>query len=310
MSKQVNYNTASATLPYYNSSISTLHEAAFIGDIDLINHLLDGNADPNAQNAEGTTPLHYASWWTSKKVIKLLLDRQADPNIQDIDKQTPLHYAPYYRDKRITELLLDRNANPDIQDNEGHTALHHATYSMDTETIKLLLKKKANPNIMDIKKETPLHHTVYAFTKHLDNLFSINNALNMYNEDIPLALERMEAPYIELIKLFLVEDNIDFTIENNKDQRIIDLMKIEENKEYIKSIIKKDSATALRHIMYSQYVEDNIHFTEDEKVELYDYVNNSALIKSARQFQSSEQNSITELSGLEDFNPNDTISSQ
>lgn len=53
------------------------------GKIDLAAMLLDGGADPNVQDDNGWTPLHWSAFWGHDDVCELLLCSQADPNVAD-----------------------------------------------------------------------------------------------------------------------------------------------------------------------------------------------------------------------------------
>ena len=49
-----------------------LHEAARLGDLDVVEYLIGKGADVNAKNSYGWTPLHEAAWQGRKAVTTLL----------------------------------------------------------------------------------------------------------------------------------------------------------------------------------------------------------------------------------------------
>lgn len=54
----------------------------------------------------GESPLHRAAAWSAPEVIQLLLDAGADPSLRDANGDTPLSWASWYRrDKSIIDLL-------------------------------------------------------------------------------------------------------------------------------------------------------------------------------------------------------------
>jgi hypothetical protein len=55
--------------------------------------LLDRNADVNAQNLEGKTPLHTACIYRRAKILQMLLDKGADQAIKDRENYLPYDYA-------------------------------------------------------------------------------------------------------------------------------------------------------------------------------------------------------------------------
>lgn len=62
----------------------------FEADVKTITYLLKNGADPNAQDDNGDTPLHYAAQNGNIEVVKLLLKNKADPNIINTFAKTPL----------------------------------------------------------------------------------------------------------------------------------------------------------------------------------------------------------------------------
>ena len=63
-----------------------LQIAAFRGYIDVVQLLLDGEADSNKETKKGETPLHDAARKGRRITIQILLDRGADPNKSNTDE--------------------------------------------------------------------------------------------------------------------------------------------------------------------------------------------------------------------------------
>ena len=49
--------------------------ASAIGDIEVVDLLLDRGAEVSGKTNSGSTPLHYAAWFGHADVVALLLDR-------------------------------------------------------------------------------------------------------------------------------------------------------------------------------------------------------------------------------------------
>ncbi len=94
------------------------------------------------------------------EILKLLLLYKANPNSQDSDGETALHWAAFINNKQFVELLLDAGAQLDIKDTVGEQPLHWHAALGNTESIELLLSYGANGNAQDIQGNTPLHYAV------------------------------------------------------------------------------------------------------------------------------------------------------
>merc|ERR1719510_675057 len=97
--------------------------AAFKGHKDVVQLLLDNNADIDHRDSNVKTALMFAAWKGHKDVIQVLLDNGANVNHQDKKGYTALMKAAQYGHKEVVQLLLDNGANIDKQDSEGFTAL-------------------------------------------------------------------------------------------------------------------------------------------------------------------------------------------
>ena len=87
--------------------------AAMAEDRAEIDHLLARGANPNARDAGGCTPLHYAAWNNpAAEAVKALLDAGADPEACDGYGQKPLDYAISAVNAAFIEAALDAGADP------------------------------------------------------------------------------------------------------------------------------------------------------------------------------------------------------
>ena len=70
-----------------------LHWAVLSGNIEIVNFLLDNNAEINVVDAQQMTPLHWAAWQGQLDVAKVLVARGAEINKPNISNHTPLDRA-------------------------------------------------------------------------------------------------------------------------------------------------------------------------------------------------------------------------
>ncbi|MEO9871488.1 ankyrin repeat domain-containing protein [Ekhidna sp.] len=101
----------------------TIHEAAFIGNVEAMKKHIESKSDLNEKDDYGSAPLTIATIFNKPEIAKLLIDAKADINIKSGDGSTPLHSAAFFCRKEIAQMLLDGGADVTIRNNYGSTAL-------------------------------------------------------------------------------------------------------------------------------------------------------------------------------------------
>ncbi len=103
-----------------------LHRAALADRMEMSYALLKHGADPNAANATGWTPLHYAVTTNSLDCIRLLLNAQANPQAE-AKGWTPLLLAARFGFSEAAQLFLDKGTDAasvrraaEVARKEGH----------------------------------------------------------------------------------------------------------------------------------------------------------------------------------------------
>jgi ankyrin repeat protein len=138
-----------------------LHIAASRGDVDMINILLEFNADKEARNRKGKTPLHVAASNDMVGAVQRLLQWKADPNAHDDDGGTPLWYAAGHGTSPNSFALMT-SLGADVIDQRCADALPTALWAAaakdQVDTAKALLAAGANANLFDARRSTLLHH--------------------------------------------------------------------------------------------------------------------------------------------------------
>jgi ankyrin repeat protein len=117
----------------------SIHDAAKVGNIELINQHLETGVNVNSKDEIGFTPLHYIASGSQPEIAKLLIDKGADVNAKDLNGGTPLHAAtPSNQSTKIVELLVQKGANVNAKNNNGETPLDKlgsSNWSTSTEDI-------------------------------------------------------------------------------------------------------------------------------------------------------------------------------
>ena len=142
---QVLHRSGSSVEPRNIFKDTPLHYAALYGDLEIIQILLECEADINCLDRFGNTPLHYASrngHHNAAKVARLLIERGAHPNARGFDGFTPLHNALYYGTGRIeiARALIEHGANVEAKNDDGKTPLDVVPGDRADEIRKLLLE--------------------------------------------------------------------------------------------------------------------------------------------------------------------------
>ena len=72
--------------------------------------------------------------------VKLAIAKGANLNVKDENGSTPLHWATYYEYTDIIKLLLMQGANPYITDNYGLTPIDVAKFNKKEKALKIFRK--------------------------------------------------------------------------------------------------------------------------------------------------------------------------
>jgi uncharacterized protein len=119
------------------------------------------NRDPSllqAHSTDGWTPLHLAAFFGQADLANALLDLGAPINTRATNamKNTPLHAAAAGGHAQVVELLLKRGADPNGAQEGGWTALHSAAQSGNRDMVVTLLANGANANTRAANNQSPL----------------------------------------------------------------------------------------------------------------------------------------------------------
>jgi len=147
----------------------TVHHAAAIGDIALLEEMLAANPALRAPTAAGgrwrITPLHAAVIGGNREAVAYLLDQDISLDAVNHNGHTALALCAEHPDENtrvpIARLLLAHGADANAPaGHHGGTVLHRTVMHGDAALVALLLEHGADPNIQDWSGKTPLHHAV------------------------------------------------------------------------------------------------------------------------------------------------------
>jgi ankyrin repeat protein len=143
---------------------STPHEGANCQQ-NLINAVKENNqdevdesiqlgADPNFQDSNGMSALHYAATEGNLHLFKILTARGGCFQTQSKDGSTSLHLAAYYGHENIVKFIMeeggDNAVDANVKDLDGSTPLHNAAYRGQCACATVLLDHGADVNVCQV----------------------------------------------------------------------------------------------------------------------------------------------------------------
>uniref|UniRef100_A0A667YT52 CARD- and ANK-containing Inflammasome Adaptor Protein n=1 Tax=Myripristis murdjan TaxID=586833 RepID=A0A667YT52_9TELE len=140
--------------------LTPLHIASQQGHAETVIQLLQGGADPGAQDRLGRTALHWAaSAQGQNPAVDLLLSARANPNTTDREKKTALHLAATQGNTHAVTSLLSHKVKGGTKDMDGSTPLHHAAACGHAAVVTALLHSLKNKGleVRNVWRKTPLH---------------------------------------------------------------------------------------------------------------------------------------------------------
>ena len=144
--------------PPNSVNMTPLIEAAIAGQREMVEFLLEQNANIEALDNDGDTPLSRAAFAARDSVVNLLLENNANLESQNSRGETPLLRATQRKQRpkenpheleRVVKILLNHGANAEAKDNHKMTPLLWAITNGWAGVIKLLLEHNVKTDCQD-----------------------------------------------------------------------------------------------------------------------------------------------------------------
>ena len=129
--------------------VTPLFNASANGHLEVVQCLLDADADKEKADNQGFTPLHIAAGHGHQAVVQCLLDAGADKETADKDGATPLHVAAMQGHQAVVQCFLDASAGKETADKDGATPLHAAAMQGHQAVVQCLLDAGADKETAD-----------------------------------------------------------------------------------------------------------------------------------------------------------------
>ena len=127
-------------------AVDALPDLVNAGDRAAAIEAIATGADVNQLSVDGTTALHWAVYRKDLELVQMLLDEDADPNLRNDYGATPMTVASEHGDFAILQALIDAGGDIESPNSEGQTLLMAVARTGHTDTAKLLLDKGAKVN--------------------------------------------------------------------------------------------------------------------------------------------------------------------
>lgn len=117
--------------------------AAYHGDLEKVRYFIEEKkVDVNYLGEfKHTTVLHWAAGSGNLELVQYLVDLDANIGAKDYEKKTPLHYAAQSGSLDTVIFLIRKGANPKYQDKQEKDALYFAKRRAHYDMIDYLEKK-------------------------------------------------------------------------------------------------------------------------------------------------------------------------
>ena len=129
-----------------NKGFTPLHRACEKGDLTVVEAFklqLQVEDIRETQTYAENTPLHIACMKgdSSLNIVRYLIEQNANVNATNINGETPLHISASNGFTKLTQELLRRKVNVDVEDTLGRTPLICAAMSNQEPVIPILLPR-------------------------------------------------------------------------------------------------------------------------------------------------------------------------
>ncbi|XP_048238818.1 uncharacterized protein LOC124122865 isoform X1 [Haliotis rufescens] len=128
------------------SGDSLLHLACQGGNTAIVQHVLSPS-NINSRGMKGYTPVMKAAYSGHKDVVDLLVQHQADLTLVDTDGDSLLHFACQGGNTAIVQHVLSPS-NINSRGSEGYTPVMKAAYSGHKDVVDLLVQHKADLTLL------------------------------------------------------------------------------------------------------------------------------------------------------------------
>ncbi|XP_071316354.1 ankyrin repeat and SOCS box protein 15-like isoform X2 [Trachinotus anak] len=166
---------------------TAMHEAASVGNVDILMLLLRNSGRVNQRDVTGVTPLAVAAEHGHFHITEILLNCGSSVNSQACNGESVLLDAAGSGNTDCIQLLLDNGANPNLPSITGHLPIHKAAYAGHYDALKMLIPL-TNKKAIKAAGQSPVHSAAEGGQSQCVQLllacgFDVNFRMNTRNSE-------------------------------------------------------------------------------------------------------------------------------
>jgi ankyrin repeat protein len=202
-----------------SSGLTLLHCAADMGHAEMVEYLLEHEAQVQPRDDEGLTPIHMAAMGGHIEVVEILLEFGAYWNVRDDEGNSPLLHAAKDGNIDMVDFLIEVGGNVLARNDKGESALHMACDAGSMDLVKFLLEKNMDINCRNKKGETPLDIASASGHDHLVEWMEDRGAtMRPESRDEAATRSQVEAKTESAARAFEAEEELNLQREIAEEQ--------------------------------------------------------------------------------------------
>jgi ankyrin repeat protein len=114
----------------------------------------------HALNDQGHSLIHEVANLGDVRLLERLLDAEVNPFILNVHRQSALHLATFKRHHEMIDALLACGLEPELKDHFGQSPARYAATIVDLDSMQRFDALKLETRFLSYRLTTPLHHAI------------------------------------------------------------------------------------------------------------------------------------------------------